>query len=234
MLIRDGLVFDEKEGFAERPLYTADGVFAEKSGDGEVLSAAGCYVIPGLVDVHFHGCVGEDFSDATPDGLQKMADFELSEGVTYLCPAGMTLPEEQLLKICANAARHKENAVSGAKLVGVHLEGPFLSSAKKGAQNSDFLHDPDISMLKRLQEAAGGLVRLVTVAPEQPGAMEFIRAAAAEGIAVSVGHTAAGYETAVEAFAAGANHATHLFNGMPPIHHRAPGEVLAALFKEKV
>ncbi len=234
MLIRDGLVFDEKEGFAERPLYTADGVFAEKSGDGEVLSAAGCYVIPGLVDVHFHGCVGEDFSDATPDGLQKMADFELSEGVTYLCPAGMTLPEEQLLKICANAARHKENAVSGAKLVGVHLEGPFLSSAKKGAQNSDFLHDPDISMLKRLQEAAGGLVRLVTVAPEQPGAMEFIRAAAAEGIAVSVGHTAAGYETAVEAFAAGANHATHLFNGMPPIHHRAPGVVLAAFDNEKV
>lgn len=103
------------------------------------MDASGCYVIPGLVDVHFHGCVGEDFSDATPEGLQAMADYELSEGVAYICPAGMTLGEDQLSLICKNAAAHKEKNNGGAELVGVHLEGPFLSSAKKGAQNSDFL-----------------------------------------------------------------------------------------------
>ena len=109
-----------------------------------------------------------------------------------------------------------------------------MSSAKKGAQNSDFLHDPDIPMLRRLQSDAKGLVKLVTVAPEQPGAMEFIRTATAEGIHVSVGHTIADYDTASAAFAAGADHATHLYNGMPPLHHREPGVIGAARDDEKV
>jgi N-acetylglucosamine-6-phosphate deacetylase len=185
-------------------------------------------VIPGLVDVHFHGCVGEDFSDATPEGLQRIADYELSQGVTYICPAGMTLPEDQLTAICKNVAAHRAKNAGGAEVVGAHLEGPFLSTAKKGAQNGDFLRDPDIAMLQRLQEAAEGCVKLVTVAPEQPGAMEFIKAAKAMGITVSVGHTVADYDTAMEAFRSGATHATHLYNGMPPIHHRAPGVIGAA------
>ncbi len=228
MRITGGQVFDLKAGFVERDVCT-DGLYlSETSGDSETLDASGCWVIPGLVDVHFHGCVGEDFSDGTPEGLQKIADYELSQGVMYLCPAGMTLPEEQLVKVCETAANHRLHNTGGAEVVGVHLEGPFLSPAKKGAQNGEFLHDPDIPMLKRLQEASGGCVRLVTVAPEQPGAMEFIRAAAEMGITVSVGHTAADYDTAKAAFAAGANHVTHIYNGMPPIHHRAPGVILAA------
>lgn len=234
MRVTGGLVFDLENGFSERELCT-DGVsISAKSSDEEILDAAGCYVIPGLVDVHFHGCVGEDFSDATPEGLQAMADYELSEGVTYICPAGMTLPEEQLSPICKNAAAHKEKNNGGAELVGVHLEGPFLSSAKKGAQNSDFLHDPDIPMLRRLQADAKGLVKLVTVAPEQPNAMEFIRTATAEGIHISVGHTIADYDTASKAFEAGADHATHLYNGMPSLHHREPGVIGAARDNENV
>ncbi|MCI8572859.1 MAG: N-acetylglucosamine-6-phosphate deacetylase [Oscillibacter sp.] len=228
MRITGGQVFDLKAGFVERDVCTSGPLLSETSGDGAVLDASGCYVIPGLVDVHFHGCVGEDFSDATPEGLQRMADFELSQGVTYLCPAGMTLPEEQLAAVCKNAANHRARSTGGAEVVGVHLEGPFLSTAKKGAQNGEFLHDPDIPMLKRLQEAAQGCVRLVTVAPEQPGAMEFIRAAAEMGITVSVGHTVADFDTAKAAFAAGATHATHLYNGMPPLHHRAPSVIGAA------
>ncbi len=228
MRITGGQVFDLKAGFVERDVCTSGPLLSETSGDGAVLDASGCYVIPGLVDVHFHGCVGEDFSDATPEGLQRMADFELSQGVTYLCPAGMTLPEEQLAAVCRNAANHRARSTGGAEVVGVHLEGPFLSTAKKGAQNGEFLHDPDIPMLKRLQEAAQGCVRLVTVAPEQPGAMEFIRAAAEMGITVSVGHTVADFDTAKAAFAAGATHATHLYNGMPPLHHRAPSVIGAA------
>lgn len=234
MRIINGLVFDLEAGFSDRELCTDGAVISAASTDETVIDAAGCYVIPGLVDVHFHGCVGEDFSDATPDGLQAMADYELSEGVTYICPAGMTLPEAQLSPVCKNAAAHREKKSGGAELVGVHLEGPFLSSAKKGAQNSDFLHDPDIPMLRRLQADAKGLVKLVTVAPEQPGAMEFIRTATKEGIHVSVGHTIADYDTAAAAFAAGADHATHLYNGMPSLHHREPGVIGAARDDEKV
>jgi len=228
MRIINGSVFDLNEGFVLRDVNTAGTLISEASEDDTVLDASGCYVIPGLVDVHFHGCVGEDFSDATPDGLQAIADYELSEGVTYICPAGMTLPEDQLMAICKNVAAHRAKNSGGAEVVGAHLEGPFLSMAKKGAQNADYLHAPDIDMLRRLQSAAEGCVRLVTVAPEETGALEFIRAATAEGIAVSVGHTVADYDTAKAAFEAGANHATHLYNGMPSLHHRAPSVIGAA------
>ena len=228
MRVTGGQVFDLEKGFVERELHTNGALLSAASGDGEVLDARNCYVIPGLVDVHFHGCVGEDFSDATPEGLQRIADYELSQGVTYICPAGMTLPEAQLTAICKNTAAHRAKNAGGAEVVGAHLEGPFLSTAKKGAQNADFLHDPDVPMLRRLQEAAEGCVKLVTVAPEQPGAMEFIRAATEMGITVSVRHTVADYDTAMAAFAAGATHATHLYNGMPPLHHRSPGVIGAA------
>ncbi len=228
MRITGGLVFDEKNGFVARELCTTDGVITAQSGDQEILDAENCYVIPGLIDLHFHGCVGEDFSDATQDGLQAMAEYELSQGVTAICPAGMTLPEEQLTKICANAARHRRESRSGAELVGINLEGPFLCKAKKGAQNEAFLHDPDPEMLHRLQEQGEELVKLVTIAPEQPGSMEFIRRAEEEGVTVSLGHTTADYDTASAAYAAGARQATHLFNAMPPFTHRAPGVVGAA------
>lgn len=228
MRITNGQVFDLREGFVARDLCTDGALISQSSGDSSLLDASGCYVIPGLVDVHFHGCVGEDFSDATPDGLQAMADYELSQGVTYLCPAGMTLPEEQLARICRNAAAHRASSTHGAEVVGIHLEGPFLSQAKKGAQNADFLHAPDIDMLRRLQQSAAGCVKLVTVAPEEPGALPFIRAAVEDGVTVSVGHTVADYDTAMAAFQAGANHVTHLYNGMPSLHHRAPGVIGAA------
>ena len=228
MRVTGGQVFDLQKGFVDKELCTDGEVIAGVSGNSQVLDAEGCYVIPGLVDVHFHGCVGEDFSDATPEGLQRMADYELSRGVTYICPAGMTLPEDQLTAICANAAAHKAKNAGGAELAGLHLEGPFLCEAKKGAQNGAFLHDPDIDMLRRLQKAAQGLVKLVTVAPEQPGAEDFIRGATADGITVSIGHTTADYETACAAMEAGASHCTHLFNAMPGFTHRAPGVVGAA------
>ncbi len=228
MRIINGQVFDLEQGFLSRDVLTDGRQIASASRDDQVLDAAGCYVIPGLVDVHFHGCVGEDFSDATPDGLQKIADYELSQGVTYICPAGMTLPEDQLTAICKNTAAHRAKNSGGAEVVGAHLEGPFLCMAKKGAQNGDYLHDPDAAMLKRLQEAAEGCVRLVTLAPEQPNSMEFIRAAVEMGVTVSVGHTTADYDTARAAFEAGASHATHLFNAMPPLAHRDPGVIGAA------
>ncbi len=228
MRIIGGEVFDLEQGFTARDLCTDGTLIADASGDGVVLDASGCYVIPGLIDVHFHGCMGEDFSDATPDGLQTMADYELSQGVTYICPAGMTLGEDTILDICRNAAAHKAHSTGGAELAGVNLEGPFLCYAKKGAQNAAFLHDPDAAMLHRFQEAARGLVKLVTIAPEQPGSIAFIKAANRDGVNVSVGHTMADYDIASAAYEAGARQATHLFNAMPPFTHRAPGVIGAA------
>ena len=223
MRITGGQVFDLEQGFVSRDVCFDGEKLEQCSADGKTYDASGCYVIPGLTDLHFHGCVGEDFSDATPDGLQKMADYELSRGVTQICPAGMTLGEDQLTRICQNAAAHRAKNPAGAELVGLHLEGPFLCKAKKGAQNEAFLHDPDPAMLHRLQQAAQGMVKLVTLAAEQPGALEFIRSAQEDGI-----HTTADYDTACAAYEAGARQATHLFNAMPPFTHRAPGVVGAA------
>ena len=228
MIIKSGLVFDLEQGFVQRDLYTNGALIAEASIDDSLVDASDCYVIPGLVDVHFHGCVGEDFSDATREGLQRIADFELSEGVTYITPTSMTLSEETLMEICTNVAAHRAESTGGAEVVGAHLEGPFLSYAKRGAQNADFLRDPDAEMLARLQQASDGCVKLITMAPEQPGGLEFISKATELGVTVSVGHTTADYDTAMAAFAAGASHATHLYNGMPPIHHRAPAVIGAA------
>ena len=228
MRITGGQVFDLEQGFVSRDVCFDGEKLEQSSADGKTYDASGCYVIPGLTDLHFHGCVGEDFSDATPDGLQKMADYELSRGVTQICPAGMTLGEDQLTRICENAAAHRAKNPGGAELVGLHLEGPFLCKAKKGAQNEAFLHDPDPAMLHRLQQAAQGMVKLVTLAAEQPGALEFIRSAQEDGITVSLGHTTADYDTACAAYEAGARQATHLFNAMPPFTHRAPGVVGAA------
>jgi len=226
MRITGAQVFDVQKGFVARDLCIEGERIAEQAGDP--VNAGGCYLIPGLTDLHFHGCVGEDFSDGSAGGLARIAQYELSRGVTQICPAGMTLLEDQLTKICQVAAAHRAAGVPGAELAGIHLEGPFLSEAKKGAQNGAWLHDPDLPMLRRLEEAARGLVKLVTVAPEQPGAMEFIRGAVADGITVSVGHTTADYDIASAAMEAGVTHCTHLFNAMPPLTHRAPGVIGAA------
>ena len=232
MIIKGGQVFDAGLGFTERELFVNGGVIADAAG-GEVFDASGCYVIPGLTDLHFHGCRGEDFSDADARGLAVMAEYELSRGVTQICPAGMTLPEEQLLRVCETAAAHRDSGAPGAELVGINLEGPFLSMAKKGAQNGEWLHAPDAAMLRRLMAAGRGLVKLVSVAPEEPGAMEFISEVSGE-VAVSVAHTTADYDTAMEAFRRGAREATHLFNAMPPFSHRAPGVVGAAFDSPEV
>ena len=228
MRITGGQVFDLQEGFVRRDVCFDGRLLSNSSADGRTYDASGCYIIPGLTDLHFHGCMGRDFSDADPEGLEIMARYELSRGVTQICPAGMTLLEEQLTRVCQVAADHRDANKPGAELCGVNLEGPFLSRAKKGAQNGDWLHAPDVDMLRRLMAASRGLVKLVSVAPEVPGAMEFIEAVEGE-VTVAIAHTTADYDTAMEAFRLGAREVTHLFNAMPPFSHRAPGVVGAAL-----
>ena len=228
MRITGAQVYDVKEGFVQRDVCFDGRLLSGASADGRTYDAERCYVIPGLTDVHFHGCKGEDFSDGSPEGLEVMARYELSRGVTQICPAGMTLLEDQLVKICRTAAAHRAEDRPGAMLCGVNLEGPFLSHAKKGAQNGEWLRNPDPELLRRLMQESKGLVKLVSVAPELPGAMEFIEAVE-ELVTVSLAHTAADYDTAMEAFNLGARQVTHLFNAMPPFSHRSPGVVGAAL-----
>ncbi len=193
------------------------------------LDAQGGYVIPGLVDIHTHGAMGEDFSDGNPAGLQPMADYYAAHGVTSYVATTMTLSEEILTPAMHAIRDFRPNG--GAKCAGVHLEGPFLCYAKRGAQAAEHLHKPDAGLFHRLNEASGGQVKLVTVACEEEGALPFIREIS-QVCTVSLGHTTADYDTAMAGFAAGASHATHLYNGMPSFLHRAPGVIGAAFDAE--
>lgn len=229
MRIINGSVFDG-EGFVERDVHAADGRFVEEAAraeGGETVDASGCYVIPGLVDLHFHGSAGADISDGDLAGLHKMGAYEASRGVTALCPATMTLPEDVLTR-AAQAAAAYEPAAHEAALVGINMEGPFISPSKVGAQNPDYVRNPSAEEFRRLQEAAGGLFKLVDIAPEEPGAEEFIREMADE-VRISLAHTCTDYDTAARAFELGARQLTHLYNAMDPMHHRKPGPIPAAV-----
>ncbi len=190
------------------------------------VDAEGRYLVPGFVDVHTHGAMNEDFSDGKPEGLPILSRYYAAHGVTSFLATTMTLKEE-VLTPAMHAIRDFVRPADGAKCAGIHLEGPFLSYAKRGAQAAENLHKPDVDMFHRLNEASGNQVRLVTVAPEEEGAIPFIEAVS-KVCTVSIGHTTADYDTAMAAYAAGASHATHLFNGMPPLHHREPGVIGAA------
>ena len=194
----------------------------------------GALVIPGLVDIHVHGCAGADFSDGDYAGLVRMARYLARRGVTSFAPASMTLPYDALDRAFHAAARlRREGLADGARLMGIQMEGPFLSREKRGSQNPAYLRLPDWDRFLRLYDAAEGLLRIVGVAPELPGAVEFTRRAS-EKCRVSVAHTAAGYDQAAAVFDAGATHLTHLFNAMSGIHHRHPGPIGAASERENV
>ncbi|NLL77931.1 MAG: N-acetylglucosamine-6-phosphate deacetylase [Clostridiales bacterium] len=232
MIIKNANVFTEEGKFVKQDIYIKGGQFvkdeAEASAD-EVIDAEGCFAVPGLTDIHFHGCVGYDFCDGTEEAITKIAEYQASIGVTSIVPATMTLGEDVLKGICETAAVYRKTNKNekAADLCGINMEGPFLAESKKGAQNSTYLHKPDGGMYDRLNEASDHLIKLVAIAPEVEGAMDFIQAKKGE-VVLSTAHTAADYETAMEAFEKGATHVTHLYNAMNPYTHRAPGLIGAA------
>ena len=194
----------------------------------DAIDLKGATVIPGLIDVHNHGNSGADFSDGDYEGLKKMAKYLAESGVTSFAPASMTLPYETLEKAFATARQLADEVPEGhSRLMGIQMEGPYFAESRKGAQNGAYLKTPDFEGFKKLYDGCGGLVRIVDVAPELPGAAEFVEKAS-KLCTVSVAHTDSGYEDAKEAFSRGATHLTHMYNCMPGIHHRKPGVIPAA------
>ena len=198
--------------------------------DKQELSGADAekYYIPGLVDVHFHGAAGYDFSDGTKEAYRAIEAYENTHGITTICPATMTLPEDELCNIVQTAADCKL-----ASLRGIHLEGPFISKEKKGAQKEDYIIAADAALIEKLDELSGGLVKLVSIAPETEGAIDCIKRLNSR-YHFSIAHTTADYEVACKAIEAGADHVTHLYNAMPVSTHRAPSVLGAAADHDSV
>lgn len=230
IIMRDGLLegkvllFDEVvRGFADAP----------PAGAG-VIDAGGGYVSPGLIDVHCHGFMGWDASDGDFDSLRAMSRQCARWGVTSWLPTTMTLPWPKL-EACFAAIRRamaasREPAWAGAEVLGCHAEGPFINPKKKGAQAESGIQRPDAEKLRPWAD----VIRLMTLAPEMDGALDCVRAARNMGITLSMGHTDASYDQAIAGIEAGITHATHTFNAMPPLNHRAPGAVGAALADGRV
>jgi N-acetylglucosamine-6-phosphate deacetylase len=207
--IRDGVITETGAGMPPRP--------AEERIEGIAL--------PGFVDAHAHGAVGHDFRSADLDGARAIAAHHLAAGTTDLVGSIATAPLPVLEQQLALAAE----LVSDGTLVGLHLEGPYLSIERRGAHDPALLRLPEPAELLRLLDAAAGTLAMVTLAPELPGASEAIRLLVERGVRVAIGHTACSTETAYAALADGATAFTHLFNGMPPVAGREPGPVAAAL-----
>ncbi len=215
----------------------------------QILDGEGAYCIPGLIDMHFHGCKGADFSDGTLEALDTIADYELSVGVTGIAPAAMTLPAEVLTGLLENAARfrfrqamsedglagftetHDGNHPQGADLLGVQFEGPFISRTKSAAQDPRNIRRFDIALAEKFIDAGKGLLKVLGTAPEmgEPAETRAFYEALRDKVVLALTHTNADYDTAMEAIKNGVCHATHLFNAMPAWHHRDPG-VIGAVF----
>ncbi|MCR5577108.1 MAG: N-acetylglucosamine-6-phosphate deacetylase [Oscillospiraceae bacterium] len=238
MLFTNALVFFAERGFAPASFRVEGGVFAEflppDTSEPGAIELGGARVIPGLIDLHTHGNSGADFSDGEDAPLRTMAAFLARNGVTGFAPTSMTLPYAQLKRAFTSARRLHEEAPEGlSRVLGIHMEGPFFSEKKRGAQNAAYLKEPDLDAFLELYEDCGGLIRIVDLAPELPGAAAFAREAS-KRCTVSAAHTDADYAQAAAFFDVGARHVTHLYNAMTPLHHREPGVIGAAAERDDV
>jgi N-acetylglucosamine-6-phosphate deacetylase len=198
---------------------------------GDCLDAGGAMLVPGFIDMHFHGGVGFDVTDGSAEGIARIAEAKLREGVTTMCPATLTLPEDKLAVAMRNVADYRADE-RFARIAGVHLEGPFINPDCTGAQNPAFVRTPDIAEVDRLREICD--VSIVSYAVEVEGAEAFTRALCERGIVPSCGHSAATFEQLQGAKRNGLRHLTHFCNQMTKLHHREIGMVGAGLYDDEL
>lgn len=236
MIIKNIRIYGIDEQFHEGNVCISGERFADSGAQGtgdQILDGKGCYAIPGLLDIHFHGCLGLDVCDGTEEAVHTIARYEAESGVTAICPATLTLPADELKAILANMAEFRDRMERGevvdgercADIVGINMEGPFISKVKKGAQNPDYIIPCDADLAREFYEASGGLLKFIGIAAEENSDFAGYIQKVKEFTGVSLAHTNADYETAKKAIDAGACHAVHLFNAMPEFTHRDPGVV---------
>jgi len=199
----------------------------------EIIDAKGHLLIPGMIDVHIHGAHGFDMMDGTEESIFEVSKTCALTGCTSFLVTSVSSTIEDLMLMIRNV-KNVIGKEQGAKIVGIHLEGPYLNIKRKGMQNELYLRHPNVDEMKEILSEAGDLVKMVTIAPELPGGIEMVEFLKEQGIIVAIAHSDATYEEAKDAFSKGASHVTHCFNGMRPIHHRDPGLVVAAFEEEHV
>ena len=234
-------IFAEDKKFYLGRIAVSDGRFSSvdlerELSDGELFSGEEDFLLPGLIDIHFHGCLGKDFCDGTREAVSTLAKYEAAHGITGICPATLTLPVEELEKVLGLARTYRDEGLKmgEARLLGINMEGPFISPVKKGAQNPNYILKWDDRIANRFLEVSGGLVKYMGIAPEEnPAFKDFIPKMQGK-VRISLAHTNADFQTAVEAYRAGASHAVHLFNAMTGLDHRNPGVVGATVESKEV
>jgi len=237
-VVEDGWLLAGADGTIEKLGGPGDREWTGERGDAELVDCGGKLLLPGLIDIHVHGGGGFDVLSGTREGLEGMSRFHAAHGTTAFLATTATVAHDRLLRALRNAAACV-GKTSGAELCGIHLEGPFLAATRRGAQSLEHIQPPERERIDEVLEAAGGRIRIVTLAPEREGGTEAVRYFRERGVTVSAGHTDATFAEMKAAVAAGATQTTHHFNGMRPFHHRDPGAagaglLLAALTTELV
>lgn len=198
------------------------------------VNAAGLHVLPGLIDTHVHGSHGDDVMLHGAAGIRRISERFVQYGTTAWLPSTISARHPELMTAVRACVEAQQQPAEGAEIVGIHVEGPYINLKRKGAQPAEGVRDPNFEEVAELLAAAEGQMRVMTLAPELPGGLELISLLVRNGIIASLGHSDANYEEALQGIAAGATHATHLFNAMPPIHHRDPGLITACLNEPEI
>lgn len=234
MILKNANVLNKDFKFQKSNITIRDGIIAslESNNDEDGIDLSGKYIVPGLIDIHVHGAKGFQIGDDDKNGIPKMAKFLLEKGTTTFVPTLCVCSNEDMVRVIQDINGYMISEEPGASIGGIHLEGPYVSMKYKGALNPNYIRKPDLQEYRGLNEVAEGMIKIISMAPEVDGALEFIEEASKECV-ISMAHTDSGYQEAMNAIDKGASHMTHTFNAMRPYKHREPN-ALGAVFDSNV